>query len=133
MAALQYAKQEQIRRVFESHDVDGSGTIDLQELVPALEELGINASRVPEILNAVDSDSSGQLDMAEFAEIFANGRLRNVFDEIDRDRSGTISTSELQVALKKLGCTVRGSQVADMLARVDTNDDGMGESPMHSI
>jgi solute carrier family 25 phosphate transporter 23/24/25/41 len=127
MAAIQRDRQAEIEAVFRRHDTDGSGTIDTEELLPALAELGVDATNpatVHKMLEEVDSDQSGCLDLPEFSQIFASGRLRNVFDEIDHDSSGTINTGELQQALKKLGCTVRPSQVAEMLAGVDTNNDG---------
>lgn len=83
-----------------------------------------NAAQVESMLAAIDADCSGQLDLAEFSQMFATGRLRNVFDEIDADRSGTISTEELGRALKALGCSVGPSQLAQMISEVDADGSG---------
>jgi solute carrier family 25 phosphate transporter 23/24/25/41 len=125
--ALEHEHAAHIEAIFNKYDADRSGSIDAAELPLALAELGVDASdatRVNAMLTDVDMDHSGQLDLAEFSQMFATGRLRNVFDEIDLDRSGTISTDELGRALKALGCSVAPSQVASMLAEVDADGSG---------
>lgn len=61
-----------MRRVFQSFDADGNGTIDTKELQTALGELG---KRLPEsdiqlMMNILDTDHSGALDYEEFIVIF---------------------------------------------------------------
>ena len=104
---MEHEHAAHIKAIFSKHDADQSGFIDAAELPQALAELGVDvsdAARVEAMLADVDTDRSGQLDLPEFSQIFATGRLRSVFDEIDLDRSGTISTEELGHALKALGC-----------------------------
>jgi solute carrier family 25 phosphate transporter 23/24/25/41 len=125
--ALEHDNAARIETVFRKHDGDNSGTISATELAPALAELGVDVgdgTRVASMLRTVDADHSGCLDLAEFSQIFCTGRLRNVFDEIDADSSGTISTEELGKALKALGCSVAPSQLAGMLDQVDTDSSG---------
>lgn len=127
-SALEHEHAAHIKAIFSKHDADQSGFIDAAELPQALAELGVDvsdAARVEAMLADVDTDRSGQLDLPEFSQIFATGRLRSVFDEIDLDRSGTISTEELGHALKALGCSVAPSQLAGMLAEVDTDGSGL--------
>ena len=52
-------------------DQDGNGTLDAQELKPALEKLGLKCSdhNVEKIVRAWDADGSGKLDLLEFTDL----------------------------------------------------------------
>lgn len=127
MATLERRHAARIETVFRAHDADGSGTIDTTELRPALAQLGVEVdqARAQEMLARVDADRSGQLDLQEFSQIFSHSRLRTVFDSLDDDRSGTISTAELHRALHQLGCgSVKPREVRHMVRQVDTDGSG---------
>jgi len=48
-----------------------------------------------------------------------------LFDEIDRDKSGTIDEEELKVLLGKLGKNPTKEQVTQMMKRIDTDGNGL--------
>ena len=50
--------------------------------------------------------------------------LRKIFDDFDQDGSGYITSSELQVAMAKIGLRMSGSEVRKMMAEADCNGDG---------
>ena len=120
---------DRVRRTFLQFDTDGSGELGLEELQPALTALGVRATaqEVGVLLRRVDIDGSDALSLSEFSELFAIGKLRNVFDEVDADRSGEIDARELQASMRQLGYRLSATEVKDLLAQVDTSNDGLVE------
>ena len=82
-------------------DRDGSGTLDAEELRPALKSLGLDTSdrQCEAILRAWDHDRSGKLDLLEFTELV---KSLQTFSKFDRDGSGDIDIGE-QPSLAPLG------------------------------
>lgn len=56
--------------------------------------------------------------------------LREAFQLIDTDKSGSISLDEIEVLLKKFGKPFNKEQLSAMLKSVDENGDGMGSRPL---
>jgi len=108
---------------------------------------------VAALLQKVDADKSGDLSLSEFKALFEVSvgkcysrmfrhalpfayrfcesllslqvaRLRKVFEEIDKDRSGSISTAEMVDALGQLGVRVTKGETARMISEIDGNNDG---------
>mmetsp|Transcript_20812 Transcript_20812/g.53106 ORF Transcript_20812/g.53106 Transcript_20812/m.53106 type:complete len:565 (-) Transcript_20812:409-2103(-) len=109
--------------VFATFDRDHSGTLDEQELLPALAKLGLAASEkeVRDIILTWDDNQSGCINLLEFAEIV---RDLQVFEQFDVDRSGFISTAELRIALSKLGVQMSHPETADLLHKYDADKSG---------
>lgn len=63
-------QKTKFRRIFLSHDKDGSGQIDSHEIKTAMSEAGYDVSdqQVSELMQGYDSDNSGQLSFEEFME-----------------------------------------------------------------
>lgn len=92
------------RSTFESFDVDGSGTIDFEELNAMCRAMDMNVDRqhLRKLFNEVDTDGSGEVDFVEFVEILDSGRkesgvLSNIFYEIAsrHDRMASDRRAEL--------------------------------------
>ena len=62
---------DSLRRAFERADVDGSGTVDVEELDGMLRGLGkmFTRAELQEKLTAADADGSGELDFGEFVAL----------------------------------------------------------------
>lgn len=114
--------------VFQSFDLDASGFLDAKELLPALTKLGLAASaeEVQQILAVWDDNADGTIDLIEFAALV---RDLQIFHEFDRDSSGAISSSELRMALRKLGVNLDAREAAEMLDRYDADHSGQIELP----
>ena len=75
-------EEDGLTQLFQQFDIDGSGTISLDELSLAVKQAGLHLSReqVMELVQQVDADQSGDLDLAEFTQLMqlADERLVRV-------------------------------------------------------
>ena len=77
-----------------------------------------------ELLAKIDAERSGDLwEFVEFKTLFEAARLRRVFDAIDSDGSGSISTSEMKNALKMLGVRATRADADRMIRAIDHDHD----------
>jgi len=112
-------------------DQDGSGTLDAEELLPALHQLGLHSctDRHAElILRAWDVDGSGRLDLLEFTDLV---RSLQAFAKFDIDGSGDIDVAELRPALRRLGLPADTDMASAILRRYDT--DASGRIELHEF
>lgn len=96
------------RQILRFFDSDHDGTIDAEEMAPALRSLGIDVteSTLKETVSKMDADSSGTIDYGEFRayyhSLFAakmkegvNTKwLREQFEKYDVDSSGFLDVAE---------------------------------------
>ena len=63
--------RDELTQCFEMMDVDGSGSIDADELLAAMALIGLKAPReeLLELINSVDTNRTGSLELAEFLEL----------------------------------------------------------------
>ena len=87
--------------MFQALDVNGDGSISLQELKSGLGNRE-NGETLYKLLEAADTDKSGEIDYTEFiaatmdAQTFLrNDYLRTAFDLFDKDGSGLIDADEI--------------------------------------
>ena len=131
----------ELRAVFDRHDRDGSGAIEMGELRGALDALGL-ATDLPQahkVLRKYDKDGSGALEYAEFKRlveelrVFLDGhrswppapafgrteRVRAAFERFDGNQSGDLDATELRGALAELGLEASSAQATAILRKYD--------------
>merc|ERR1712070_340012 len=115
-------------------DLNGDGTIELDELQQVMRKLGQNPSEqeLKEMISTVDDNGDFEIDFAEFlmlmksriADRDPDKELRDAFKVFDTDNNGSIDKKELKRLLKKLGQTLTDAELDAMMNEVDTNGDG---------
>jgi Ca2+-binding EF-hand superfamily protein len=130
---------KQFRRVFESFDMDGSGSMDTNEVYDCVKMLGWfpTEETIQEAVEEVDKDGTGEISFDEFfslmkfirkTEGFTKGereQLHTLFSKFDIDGSGEISTLELSAALRAIGYPTSLTVLQNLVQEVDV--DGSGE------
>ena len=120
-----------LRVLFESLDVDRSGTVTVDELREGLRKQGsaVAAAEVEALLKSLDVDSTGMLDWDEFtaatlhqSQLEREENLMRAFQTFDADGSGTISREEIESALRETGATV--ADIDAIFAETDHDGDG---------
>ncbi|XP_042483070.1 calcium-dependent protein kinase 17-like [Macadamia integrifolia] len=121
-----------LKTMFKNMDTDSSGTITLEELKQGLSKQGTKLSEyeVKQLMEAADADGNGTIDYDEFitATMHLNRmdreeHLYTAFQYFDKDKSGFITTEELEQALREFGMH-DGRDIKEILSEVDGDNDG---------
>ena len=124
-ADLSSSCQSRLLEVFDTIDIDYSGTISIHELDEACRLLSVKLSDEDvKAFTKADSSGDGVLDYREFCE-FMGQRLHSVFSSLDSDGSGDITVHELGTAFGSLGYQPTEREINALVAKVDTNRDGV--------
>ena len=131
------------RQLFSKYDLDGSGSIDRDELEKIFEEIGQKPSE--ELMQRLDPDGSGNITFMEFVNAFdiwneilsddkhkkadnykgskvkltqkQMAEARATFSKYDVDGDGTVSSKELFVILKNLLIDLHSDYEAEKQAK----------------
>merc|ERR1719487_2484703 len=99
-----------------------------------MKSLGRNASReeLKAMIAEVDDDGSGEIEFDEFLRLMTSKinegdtveEIREAFLVFDRDRSGSVTASELKHVMNNFGETVTDEEVEAMIQQADQDGDG---------
>jgi Ca2+-binding EF-hand superfamily protein len=124
----------ELKRTFSVFDLDSSGSVDLSELGGLMQALGIGLDddEKDHVMKEFDVSGDGNISFDEFwtymnrrnKKIDPDEVIRDVFEMIDQDGSGTVSKLEFQSTLEKLGTGLKAREIEDLLREIDTGGDG---------
>merc|ERR1712086_725708 len=125
---------QEVKDAFDLFDSDASGAVSVNELVEAMQSLGLEQKNeaVFNMIKEIDTDGSGELEFQEFLEMMT-ARLTNktprvdierVFKLFDNDRTGEISLDNLKRVASELGEEVSNEELQEMVQRNDVDKDG---------
>lgn len=125
---------EEFKEAFALFDKDGDGTITADELGVVMRSLGRNPTReeLEAMIAEVDDDGSGEIEFPEFLRLMASKlqdtdsieEMREAFLVFDRDKSGSVTASELKHVMNNLGEQVTDEEVEEMIQEADADGDG---------
>ena len=133
----QQLSEEQItefEKAFLLFDDDGDGAVNKEELGAVMESLGqsLNETDLQELINNVDQVDN-KIDLSCFLNIMGilkskdirvEEDMREVFNVLDIDGSGFISTKELKQVMTDLGDNPSDSEVEELMRYADIDGDG---------
>merc|ERR1712050_41045 len=110
---------QEVKDAFDLFDTDLSGAVSVQELIEAMQSLGLEQKNeaVFNMIKEIDTDGSGELEFQEFLEMMT-ARLS------DNDRTGEISLDNLKRVNAELGEEVSNEELQEMVTRNDVDKDG---------
>ncbi|XP_060063084.1 calmodulin-A-like [Ylistrum balloti] len=119
---------------FDFFDMKKTGTITTQELFSVLRAMGQNATEAElnSMVNEVDADGNGTVEIDEFEEMMLNKIDAEVGPEVDKetfalfdaDGDGLIGPEELLKVMRQFGKKVSEEEVKLMIMAVDKDGDG---------
>lgn len=123
-----------LKEAFAMFDINGDGTIELNEIRQVMRKLGQNPTELElqEMISSVDDNGDKEIDFEEFLILMKSRcleqdpekELRDAFAVFDTDGSGSIDRKELKRLMKKLGQALTEAEVDAMMDEVDSNGDG---------
>ncbi|KAG4436631.1 EF-hand [Leptodontidium sp. 2 PMI_412] len=123
-----------LKEAFQLFDSDNDGVITKEEMSAVMNSLGLNPtmSEIEDMINEVDLDQTGTVDLEEFIKMMsiktkpsnADDEMRSAFNVFDKDGSGTISVDELGQLMKTFGENLSDEDLKVMIQEVDKNGDG---------
>ena len=129
--------EEQIsefKEAFLLFDQDGDGNITANELGIVMRSLGKDPTdaELRDMINDVDTDGNGTIDLAEFIAMMARKlkeddaekEFMEAFHVFDKDGDGLISAKELRLVLASLGEEPTEEEAEEMIRDADANGDG---------
>lgn len=100
-------KEQQLKQYFQRVDSNKSGTITPKELQAALvngNNTEFNMVTIDSMIRLFDTDKTGEICFKEFGALWRYVvDWQNCFKAFDKDKSGTISLTELEAALTSFG------------------------------
>ena len=134
---------EKLQKEFLELDVDGDGTITVEELGKVLRSmrsmLKVSESEIKRVLRDIDKDDDGAISMKEYFSHMKNfnnkylihralvqrSKARKQFMKFDKDGSGYITMEEIKLVFEeRTGGAVSIEQIEAVLKDSDKNDDG---------
>jgi calcium-dependent protein kinase len=121
----------EIINLFISCDKNHDGTLNISEIQAALSQNKVTAKELEGIIQSLDVDGSGSIDLTEFTAALLSQRvylshekLWNAFKRFDLKDNGRITVDELSEVLDKEHLVKDPNYWVDMIREVDQDGDG---------
>jgi len=122
-----------VKDAFALMDLDGAGTLSVEEIATTCSVIGLNlsVSEVEDVIHEFDSDASGQLDADEFVQLVMakskspNDEMREAWSYFDVDGDGCIDIDELKDGLERVGIRLAPWELREMMQVADLNQNHM--------
>lgn len=123
-------RDQRIAKLWRNLDTAEEGHIDIKGLRKGLRKIDHplkNADALlHDVLNVVDTSGDGRIQFNEFRVFIehAERELYQLFENIDRDNSGSLDKDEIRQAFARSGVVVSNAKIDQFFNEIDTNNDG---------
>ncbi|XP_012560429.2 calmodulin, striated muscle isoform X1 [Hydra vulgaris] len=131
--------KEEVESYFKLIDDNGDGIITPLEMHHAMKFLRKDRtmSDALEITQEIDNEGVGGIKLEKFESVMrdvikgntTDDDLRDVFDFLDYDGDGLVSTLDLQLVYRELGENITPEEALFVMRKCDSNDDGLFDLP----
>ncbi|KAK4544989.1 hypothetical protein LTR36_003894 [Oleoguttula mirabilis] len=130
MAESRGEQDARLQELWKKLDSKKKGTLDLPALKKGLQQINHPLKDadmlIRDMLTECDINQDGQISYDEFVR-FCKGtekQLHDLFQTIDRDKSGSLDRKELSLAFERSGVVVSNARLDRFFAYIDKNHDG---------
>ncbi|VDK32833.1 unnamed protein product [Taenia asiatica] len=118
---------------FHSMDSDNNGELSKDEILQCLKESKLPKEKLSEFLDLFDADGDGRVTLDEYERALGLKEVpettiddwRQTFAEMDVDKSGFLTVSEIHEGLLKIGVNITEADISEFIKTVDDNGDGV--------
>jgi len=114
-----------VKKAFRSIDKNGDGMLNVEEIRQALKKYGEEEGQADEIFEAIDRDSSGTLNFAEFTAVSIGPHeycdkeiLWHTFNRFDKDSNGAFDKDEITTVLREVENLADGVSVQNQVEEI---------------
>uniref|UniRef100_A0A5K3FK83 Calmodulin n=1 Tax=Mesocestoides corti TaxID=53468 RepID=A0A5K3FK83_MESCO len=126
-------ERQELLNKFYYMDTDGNGELSREEILQCLKESKLPKSKVNEFLDLFDADGDGRVTLDEYERALGLKEIpettiedwKRTFEEMDTDKSGYLTVTEIHEGLKRIGTNVPLKDIAELVNGVDENGDGV--------
>lgn len=119
------SRRQRRREIFQKYDRDNSGDINLDEFHFIMDELGVHkpCDELRAIVKIATQGSATpqRMTFEQFDLLFATSRLKDIFNSLDKDKSGSLSRVQVKEALQRAGELRTEEEIDAMISTIDTN------------
>ncbi|KAK2150436.1 hypothetical protein LSH36_405g02066 [Paralvinella palmiformis] len=134
MSDLKKAERKKYKEMFKLFDVNGDGTLSVDEFRLALDKIGycLCEDYLQKFIAEADTDNSGKISFDEFITALSKpspkekrmAKLRRLFQGMDTDRSGYITLKDLKALAKKSDSEqMTEKEMKSVIEKMDVNGD----------
>jgi len=103
--------QQSLKEAFDMYDIDGNGTLDVDEFCSLLAclDLHITVPEARDILNEMDCDASGSMEFDEWVRLMTRHKvtreqeMQSTWELYDEKRTGQLRIEDVRRCLEKIG------------------------------
>uniref|UniRef100_A0A0V0J1M3 EF-hand domain-containing protein n=1 Tax=Schistocephalus solidus TaxID=70667 RepID=A0A0V0J1M3_SCHSO len=126
------SERQQFLRKFREMDIDKNGILSKEEVKSCLRASGFDKKFIKKFLATFDANGDGNITEEEYLRVVCTvprkekelAFWKSVFDDVDKDKSGKISCSELMSLLKDMNFDCKLSELQEWVNRHDQDLDG---------
>jgi len=114
-------------QIFNKHDADASGNLDVKELDNVMKDLGIvlTDKETKSALSALDTDGNGVVNLTEYIGWFDLFDMQQEFKIFDSDGSGHVNKREFLQLTTALGLSLTKKERDKVFASLDLDNSGV--------
>ena len=125
--------EDDYKSIFEKYDLDGSGSLERDEIIKILTEFKGRAptqKQLDKFFSSVDSNNDGKISFQEFKKVLCDMRtskqdeIKKCFQIFDTNGNGLIDKSELENIITMTGDEISSMSLDLLWETYDTNHDG---------
>jgi len=124
---------ESYRAIFNLVDLDGSGDIDMEELVDLMEWMGLNVSESSQMMHEIDADGDGSVTFTEFLMAMSSFTKQShskedilaAFKEFeDNCPDGHVNIESFTKAITEQCPDIPAEKLKELISRLETDASG---------